>query len=213
MGTVDLSWKGYSAIVRDMKSLRHNYSNVNPRLLVLAGIIPDDWNVDSFLPPHGSSRHGVIYYENGFFVSGDHDSWLVSHRADFELGVRPESVHFITKYVELLAPDTFDKAEMVWEFRFERGDSAEWIAGRFFRTGIIPGEWEKSQAIPSFGFRLGGTGYFYRFAVDDEGEFAVVNCQAHSGVPLDDAEILEWFSNYDNHEEVMLRNLIQLIED
>jgi len=196
-----------------MKSLRHIYSSVNPRVLALAEVIPAEWEVDEFLPSHRSAKFSVVRYSNGVFLVGDEDSFFASDRPGFELGTRPELSCRITRYIESLAPETFDKAEMGWEFHFERENPAKWIMNRFFRPDLIPKDWNEPQAIPSFSFRSSDADVFYRFSVDEENKCVTINCQAQSASPIDDAGISEWLSNYLRHESVMLNNLIQLEGD
>ena len=212
MDTSELREGEFSIVLRDVTSLRHNYSNVNPRFLALAEVIPDAWEVEVFLPSHKSTRFSAIRYMNGVYLMGDNDSFVASHNPGFELGKRPELSYRIMKYIESLAPETFDKAEMRWELYLERKNPAKWIMSRFFRPGLIPKDWKEPQAIPSFSFRSNDADVFYRFSVDEESKFVTINCQAHSASPIDDVGISEWLSNYHDHETAMLTNLIQLAE-
>ena len=212
MDTSELREGEFSIVLRDVKSLRHNYSNVNPRFLALTEVIPDEWEVDEFLPSHKSTRFSVVRYKNDVFLMGDHDSLVASHRPGFELGKRPELSYRIIKYIESLAPETFDKAEMRWEFHVERKNPVKWIMSRFFRPDLIPKDWNEPQAIPSFRFRSNDADVFYRFSVDEASKFVTINCQAHSASPIDDAGLSDWLSNYHDHETAMLTNLIQLAE-
>ena len=73
MDTSELREGEFSIVLRDVKSLRHNYSNVNPRFLALTEVIPDEWEVDEFLPSHKSTRFSVVRYKNDVFLMGDPD--------------------------------------------------------------------------------------------------------------------------------------------
>ena len=212
MDTSELREIDFSIALRDVKSFRHNYSYVNPRFLALAKVIPDEWEVEKFLPSHKSTRVSVIHYKNEALLMGSDDSLVASHELGFELGKRPELSYRVIKYIESMAPETFDKAEMRWEFHVERKNPTKWIMSRFFRTDLIPKEWIEPQAIPSFRFRSKNADVFYRFLVDEESKFVKINCEAHSASPIDDAGLSEWLSNYHDHESAMLTNLIQLVE-
>lgn len=212
MDTSGLKEGEFSIVLRDVKSLRHDYSSVNPRFLALAEVIPSEWEVNEFFPSHKFSKFGAVRYKNGVFLVGDDDSLMASHRPGFELGTKPELSCCILKYIESMAPETFDKAEMRWELLVERRNPAKWIMGQFFRPDLIPKDWNEPQAIPSFSFRSNDTAVFYRFSVDEESKFVTINCQANSATPMDDAGLSEWLSNYHDHEAAMLTNLIELAE-
>ena len=212
MDTSRLKEGEFSIVLRDVKSLRHDYTSVNPNFLALAEVIPSEWEVNEFFPSYKSKKFGAVRYKNGVLLVGDDDSLVASHRPGFELGTRPELSYRMLKYIESLAPETFDKVEMRWELLFERRNPAKWIMNQFFRPDLIPKDWNEPQAIPSFRFRSNDADVFYRFSVDEESKFVTINCQAHSATPMDDAGLSEWLSNYLDHEADMLTNLTQLAE-
>lgn len=212
MDSSELREGEFAVVLRDVESLRHNFSNVNPRFLALVEVIPDEWEVSEFVPSHKSTRLSVIRYKNDVVLMGDQDTLMASQKSGFELGKRPELSNRVIKYIEALAPETFDKAEIWWEFHVERRNPATWIRSQFFRPNLIPKEWKRPQAIPSFSFRSNDADVFCRFSVDSEGKYVTINCQAHSSSPIDDAGLSEWLSIYHDHESAMLTNLLQLTE-
>jgi hypothetical protein len=211
MNISDLSLVELSVTLRDINQYRHDTNYVNPRLLALEGIVPENWNWEKgrYLAIHGKS---MVTYENENILFGGGDFLTVSQRSDLELGKGPELTDGIIKYVKLLAPDIFDKAEIGWQLHLERKSPSTWITSRFFQPNLIPKNWKEPQAIPAFNFQSKDSVIFYRFSVDQERRNVAISCQAHTASPVDDVGLSEWLSNYHDHETAVLTNLLQLTE-
>ena len=211
MDTSDLRAGEFTIFLRDIKTLRHDYSNLNPRFLALAGVIPTSWKWEKqdFISSH---KFNVITYDNDFLLMGGEDYLRASQRTGFELGEGPELSDHLIKYIESFAPETFDKAEMIWNFHTELKNPSTWIMNRFFQPKLVPRDWKKPQAIAAFSLQSKDADIFYRFSVDEENKLLTINCQAHTSSPSDDEGLSKWLSGYHDHETAMLTNLSQLIE-
>ena len=211
MDASDLRVKEFSIYLRDIKTRRHTFSNVNPRFLALASVIPGSWEWEEkrFVSSH---NFNAITYENKSLLMGGDDYLIASQKSGIELGKRPELSNHIIKYIESFAPETFDKAEMTWKFYAELKNASTWIMNRFFQPNLIPRVWKEPQAIPAFNFQSKGATIFYRFSVDEENKLLAIDCQAHTPSPTDDEGLTKWLSNYHDHETAMFTNLVQLIE-
>ena len=211
MNTSDLELVALSLTLRDVKKYRHVFNNLNPRLLALEKIIPDswEWEKEDFVP---TDKFNSISYKNKTLLLGGGDSLIAYQRTGLELGRSPELLSCFIKYIELMAPDAFDKAEIGWEFHVERKNPSTWIMSRFFQPNLIPKDWKEPQVIPTFNFQSRDAVVFYKFSVDEENKFVTINCQIHTASPVDDAGLSEWLSNYHDHETAVLTNLLQLTE-
>ena len=69
---------------------------------------------------------------------GSGDFFVARRRIDVGLEGNPEPLNHAIKYIELLTPDVFDKAEIVWEFQVERDNPSAWIWNRFYQPQSHP---------------------------------------------------------------------------
>ena len=202
------------------ESSEHDFFSLHPKLMVLNGIVPNNWKWDEGeLNMQADSL--FIEYQNGVRFFGNSVILDVAQTQDLTIGEEYAPPDLVIRYVASMAQEVFIQAGMEWTILVPHDDPFGWITDRFFRPEVISEEWDQVQMIPMMRFVVDDEIASYSFFVQeitkeeeqegDEQDMLAVVCRLGYSQLDNAAELSRWVLNWRTHEKSIFSILMFLM--
>lgn len=215
MKITDLELTRVEFTIRTHSEKQHDFTNVHHGYLSSRGIIPSDWEVGSVST---TPSFFAIEYENGVRLSGNERVFQASQEGNVEVGENSAALDLIVKYLlATVSPDVFQEARAEVELNLPRKDARSWLTEHFIHLEVIPSNWDDVEFVLMAGFVVDELSIRLRCMSDrqtanqDEDDMIRVSVFLLSDDFSNDSELIQWWSNWTIHENIILKNVARLL--